>query len=213
VFMQADEILAEAWKAVQKSKVPEHLQAVALQEAVSLISGRAGEPIGRGGSNGTGTQRTRAKAGPTKRTKADDSSGSGTTPDEKAFFANLAKESGVSETDLRDVFELHPDGTVSVQVATKDLGPSKQAQTRTVVALIAGARSHGLEESSVSGEAVRNEVTRKRCYDQANYTSKHIGGMKGFNSGAKGDIILTSKWLPEFEAAVNQALGRDADSE
>jgi len=137
-------------------------------------------------------------------------------PDEATFFERVASESGVPEKDLRDVLVLTGDGKVQVSQPAKDLGKSNSAQARTVVALVGGARSNGLEEDPVDADAVRAEVARKRCFDQSNFAQYVLGPMKGFNAGSdRTQIRRTSKWVDEFTAAVNQALGKtdDADEE
>ena len=124
------------------------------------------------------------------------------------FFARMAHESGVSETDLRDVLSVAADGKVSVTPATRKLGTTIAEQARTVIALVASARGVGLEEDPVSAEQVRAEVKRKGCYDSRNFHN-HLGALNGFNSGSsRNQIVLTSKWIDEFKAAVAKAHGR-----
>jgi hypothetical protein len=123
------------------------------------------------------------------------------------FFARLAHESGVSETDLRDVLSFAADGKVSATPATRRLGTRTAEQARTVIALVASARGIGLGEDPVNAEQVRAEVKRKGCYDPKNFAN-HLGALNGFNSGAnRNQIVLTSKWLDEFKAAVQKARG------
>ncbi len=79
-----------------------------------------------------------------------------------------------------------------------------------MVALVAGARSKGLGEKPVDAKAVRDEADRKHCFDSNNFSGSHIGGMKGFNKSGRKHILVTSKWVGEFQAAIDQALGRSA---
>ena len=93
---------------------------------------------------------------------------------------------------------------------TRKLGASKSEQAKTVIALVAGGRAFGLGERPINATAVRDEVKRKNCYDQANYATKHLGALDGFNrGGSSAEIVTTSKWVGEFAAAVAQALGRN----
>jgi hypothetical protein len=133
---------------------------------------------------------------------------SGVQHDTGDFFSRLAYESGVSETDLRDVLNLTDGKTVMVTPATRTLGSTKSEQARNVIALVASARGIGLAESPVDAEQVRAELRRKGCYDRPNFAGKHLGPLRGFNAGAQGQIVLTSKWVDEFKAAVAKALGR-----
>ena len=192
--MEADAILREAWAAVEKSGVPESVHEAAFKEAVRIVRGDV-----------PGTSMPGAE-GPGERIGG--SPGEDGPPDESAFFAELSRESGVSEKDLRDVLHLTADRKVQVTPPTKDLGTSVAAQAKSVIALVAGARSHGLGERPVDAEAVRQEVERKRCYQSNNFAASHLGPMRGFNAGSnRNEILLTSRWVDEFKAAVAQARG------
>lgn len=200
--MNVDELLAEAWSAVKKSGVPEALQPVAFKEAVDFL--RSGN--GHGTSPATPSRRRGVRKPPSSGKDVPD-----LIPDEAEFFKQLANESGLPEPDLRDILHLTADGKVQVTPPTKDLGTSAAEQAKTVVALVASARSKGLAEKPVNAEAVRREVERKHCYQANNFASKHLGPMKGFNAGSnKDEILVTSRWLEEFRAAVGKAHGRTA---
>lgn len=198
--MDVSEVLSRAWKAVEDSGIPEGLQAVALKEAIEILRD-ASAPAARS---------TARSAAPTKvAAGASHAPDASATVDEDAFFGALAKESGVPEHDLRDTFQLADGGTVHVIAATKDLGSTVAEQARTVIALVAGARGRGLNEKPVSAEAVRDEVKRKHCWQANNFALQHLGRLKGFNAGAShNDILLTSKWVEEFAAAVAKAHGQ-----
>lgn len=175
VRMEANELLRRAWEAVEASGVPESLYETAFREALDHL--RAKE----GGSSSASTRDAgalgRRRGGPASR-----STGAGSeaakkqaapSVDEDTFFATLAHESGVEETDLRDVLSLS--GTnVHVTAATRVLGANKAQQARTITALVAGARGFGLGERPIDASAVRDEVKRKHAYDQSNYSTKHL---------------------------------------
>jgi hypothetical protein len=210
--MEADELIAKAWKAVEKAGLPEALQPTAFKEAVDYL--RSLEAPGSSpkpeGATGTTAKRSPTKRAATKRaasTPADPNDAP--SVDEDTFFADLSAESGLPENDLRDVLNLTKDGKVQVAPPTRLLGKSQADQAKTVVALVASGRSKGLGEKPVDAEAVRREVDRKGCFQSNNFASKHLAVMKGFNAGStKNEILLTSKWLEEFKAAVDIALER-----
>jgi hypothetical protein len=128
--------------------------------------------------------------------------------DEETFFAQLATESGVDEKDLRDVLTLSGD-SVLVTPATRQLGSSTAEQAKTVIPLVASARCFGLGERPVDAKAVRAELARKNCYQERKFAERHLGPLRGFNAGANSQqIVTTSRWVEEFTAAVNRALGR-----
>lgn len=200
--MDADELLTKAWNAVEKSGVPESLYAVAFKEAIDFLRSDSGTKI---------DLRDVTKEKPPEPVKDVNGNGHGekTRPNEATFFATLARESGVPETDLRDVLQLTATGDVEVMQPGRSLENSRAEQAQTVIALVAGARAIGLGERPVTADAVRKEVARKNAYDQANFASKHLGPMRGFNAGSnRTQIVLGSRWVEEFTAAVNRALGR-----
>jgi hypothetical protein len=215
--METDEILKKAWQAVRESGVPEPLQEAAFNRAVDLLSGGDGEAPAGSGRGGKRSGRRRGTPAAGKRRKPRKASTERTpqdVPDQDTFFKRIAGESGVADKKLRDVLVLTKDGKVQVSPPTKDLGTSRAEQAKTVVALVAGARSYGLAEDPVNADAVRREAERKRCYDLNNFAAKSLAPMKGFNAGSdRTEIRLTSKWLDEFKAAVAKAGGTDTNGE
>lgn len=205
--MDVDELLLRAWEAVKKAGLPEPVQGVALKEAVRYLRDEQAEASSRPGAGG----RSKAKRNGVQRgqkTRQGDPADAVQTVDESTFFSQLANESGVDEHDLRDILNFTADGRVQVSPPTKDLGRSAAEQAKSVLALVASARSVGLGERPVDAEAVRREVERKRCYQPNNFASKHLGPMKGFNAGStKKEILVTSRWLDDFKAAVATVQG------
>jgi hypothetical protein len=205
--VDADDLLKKAWKAVEKSGIPEPLQQVAFQEAVAFLrSEGTAEP--RNGERVSTPARARATQQAKPGKPSTGRSGERVAVDESTFFRQLADESGMPEADLRDILTLGTNGDVHVTPPTRRLGTSIATQARTVIALVAGARSKGLGERPVNAEAVRNEAHRKGCYDKNNFAN-HLRPMNGFNAGAsKAEIVPTSRWLDDFRTAVNQVHGR-----
>jgi len=208
--MDTSELLKRAWEAVEKSGIPESLHGVAFPEAVADIRASEGGNASSGArtaARGPGKSQAKPKGG----AKAATAESSTPSVDEHTFFADLAHESGVDEADLRDVLGLSG-GSVVVNPPTRKLGTTKAQQARTITALVAGARAFGLGERPINAVAVRAEVRRKNAYDENNYASKHLGELQGFNRGGNNaEMVTTSKWVSEFVAAVDQALGRTED--
>lgn len=200
--MKADELLRQAWDAVQKAGVPEPLHEVAFSEAVDFL--RHGETDGDTGDTKQDQQKKKVK-----RTAQEPEAGSDDGPvDEASLFSELSDESGVSEQDLRDVLNVKGSEVQVIQRA-KDLGNSAAVQARTVIALVAGARAKGLGERPVDTETVRKELRRKHIYSSGNFAAQHLGRLKGFNPGSTSEeILLNTHWLAEFKAAVEQARGQ-----
>jgi hypothetical protein len=218
--MEAHEILKKAWDAVKAADLPESMQEAAFREAVALIRDEHGSATdGGGGPPSNRSTSRRAPATPIRGNRqaaiADDaeSQSASTPPDEATFFAKLSHESGVSETDLRDILSLGSSGEVHVTPPTRVLGASRADQARTVTSLIVAARAIGLGEAPIDADAVRKEVDRKHAYDSGNYGSTVVGRLAGVNYGGdRGKLVLTSKWVGEFVAAVNRAHERSSDS-
>jgi hypothetical protein len=209
------DLLQTAWRAVQHSNVPDQVHGVAFQEAVAML--RA-EPLAQTGRSGGKTHRkSRRRSLPTaasgRTVQIDSSDGAETRParaiPEAEFFSSLSEESGVPEEELRQVFHLANGGT-SVQVLppTRNLGKSRAEQAQTVVVLMSGARFGGMGESPVQADEVRAECSRKNCYDQNNFASKHVGPLKGFNLLGTKQIAINPKWVSEFDASVARIVGR-----
>jgi hypothetical protein len=214
-LMEVDELMRRAWEAVKKSGVPEHLQETAFKEAVAALREQEEGSDTGDTETGAGTstrRRTTTKRAAGKKTSAKRAGEAEPTdvliPDEGTFFAQLADESGVDEQDLRDIFQLTRQGEVRITSPTRRLGDNVADQARSVVALVGGARAHGLGERPVNAKAVRAELDRKNCYDVTNFSSKHLGPMRGFNTGGRDEIVLTSRWVNDFKSAVDQAHGR-----
>jgi hypothetical protein len=209
--MDTSDLLKRAWEAVEASGVPEFLQEVAFREAVEHLRAESDTPVGAGSghSDGDGNVKTRKKTTGRKQPAAN--SNADAPVDEDTFFSRLAEESGVDETDLRDVLALSGN-TVHVTPATRKLGDSRAQGARNVTALVAGAKAFGLGEDPVDAIAVHDELKRKNLWDPNNFAGNHLGALAGFNQGAnRTEIRTTSKWDKDFTDAVDQALGRNKD--
>jgi hypothetical protein len=226
VPLDPGDILRRAWASVEASGVPESLYETALKEAVAILRDE-GKPSGAGG---TGPSQDRGGSEPAKPSKmtgrrasssrksapkqATAGESSVVVPDENTFFERLAHESGVEDGKLRDILQFKADGTVAVTPPTRTLGSSKAVQARTVVALVAPARMFGLGEKPVNAEKVRAECQRKNCFDSANFGAAVVGKLNGVNYGtSKSELVVTAKWVGEFQTAVAVASGEAADAE
>ena len=205
--MEVEELLSRAWAAVEASGVPEPVQGVALKEAIDFLrSENQTESPPPPPRQQQQQRRQRARGTPKPPEGARD------LPDEASAFNRLADESGVDEADLRDVLQFTRDGEVHVTPPTRSLGNNLADQARTVITLVASARRIGLGENPVSAAAVRAELERKRVYNRNKFASQHLGPLKGFNAGGDyTEIVLTSKWVEEFKAAVERVHGRESE--
>ncbi len=206
--MDVNDLLSRAWSAVEESGVPESLYPVAFKEAIDHLRGEDDERGSRSESK-RGT-RSESKRGRSRKKKETETSQD--APDEDTFFADLASESGETEQDLKDVLRLTNEGKVQIIPPTKDLGDSVAEQARNAIALVAGARARGLQETPVNADAVRDELKRKHCWNGGNFAATHLGPMKGFNAGSdRKEIVLSSKWVDDFCASIAKLHGRGSD--
>jgi hypothetical protein len=203
--VDVEELLKDAWAAVQKAGVPEPLQGVALKEAIDYLRQATGDHNGQPLPRPQSQRQSSRKRGSSRKGKTREEP-TGELPDEATFFSKLASESGLEEKVLRDVLQLK-EGTVHVIPPTRMLGTSKAEQTRRVIALVAGSHAHGLDRSPVDAEAVRVETKRKKCFDTANFAAI-LKKLKGFSPGStRSEIMVGSKWIEEFKEAVEAAAG------
>jgi hypothetical protein len=203
LHMGVEKLLKEAWVAVEKAGVPVPLQEIAFKEAVDYLRHAAGDGDEFRASRPPKKRPSRKSSG-SKSEASQTQSPPRPQQDEKTFFSELANESGVDEKLLRDVLQLKEDA-VHVIPPTRRLGKSKAEQTRRVIALVAGAYTHGLATSPVDAEVVRAEAKRKRCFDPANFAAT-LKKLKGFSQGSdKNEIMVGSKWLDEFQEAITTA--------
>jgi hypothetical protein len=207
--MDTSELLRRAWQAVEDSGVPESMQEAAFREAVADIRlGSAPAPVATASARQAAGQRKGRKPSLATTTPSPGEGDRPTPVNEETFFAQLSNESGVDEGDLRDVLALSGE-TVLVTPPTRQLGSNAAEQAKTVIPLVAAARSFGLGERPVDARAVRAELDRKNCYQERKFAERHLGPLRGFNAGANpSQIVTTSRWVEEFTASVNRVLGR-----
>ena len=121
--MDVDELIERAWQAVEKAGVSEVAQPAALQEAIAFIREQDGSPIGNTGGERPSPSKSRSRAQSRSKPRQPDEP-SEDQPDESGFFVTLASESGVAETELRDVL-LYKNGRVTVAPPTRVFGGTK----------------------------------------------------------------------------------------
>ncbi len=201
--MDTTNLLKAAWEAVESAGVPEHLQETAFKEAVAYLRAQADGRPAKGG-NGVGGEGKSGRSGGEQAARGGSSGGGGGD-----FYTRLAHETGVEVDDLRHVLELvdGADGqAVKVIQPARLLGSSKAEQTRTVVALVGGARRAGLGEDPVLSKAVREECKSKGCLDR-NF-SANIDDLNGYTLSGRTKLVLSgTRWVPAFKAAVDRLTG------
>lgn len=205
--MDADEVLAKAWQAVQNSGVPESLYDTAFKEAVQLLSPRADPdqvPRARRDAPLPPAPPSNEVSGVTSESPASE------PVDSSALFSTLASESGVDEAALIEVFYFDADGTPHINVPGRKLGSSMTAKVRNIATGLAGVRYYVSDQPSLGVEAVRAEATLKSAYDVSNF-GLHISSVPGATVSGSGSSKVLRVKPNEIEAAfkamVNSARG------
>lgn len=178
--MNVSKQLSQAWADVEAAGLPEHVQGVALAEALRIRGGGTGAPSGSGNGDSSG----KGEGGPAKKAAAKPKAAGGgagaVSPDapidEEAFFAAIARETDVSVDTLESLIFIK-DGIPRVNVTRRALGSSLKQGQVTVATLIGVARHFGLGEAEVQDSAVREECQRLGIFDR-NFAS-NVKGIPG----------------------------------
>lgn len=222
--METAVLLKNAWEAVVESGVPANMQDAAFKAAIGHLNGTGGKPSSGSSITKADTVAVAQKAGISKKRTTAKRQSNGTNvssstdavlsqmPDETTFFAAVAKETDVSEADLRDVFHI-ADGKLELKVASKDLGDSAKAATVTVTALVAGAVFAGTDHKSLPVGEVHDVCRAKRCHGDTN-ASKYVRATPNLavvGSGSSSALTHRSGWQSGFAKTVDRVLGKSDD--
>lgn len=202
--MNVSEKLKQAWSDVEESGLPEHVQGLALVEALRM---RFGGPVVQ-------------QVGPDPKKKVDpipakaknpvsaETGGEGATSvDEAAFFAAIERETGVSADTLETIIFLK-DGAPCINAPRRMLGQSLKQSQVNVAALITVARHFGLGEAEVPDLAVRAECQRLNVFDR-NFAA-NVKGMAGIlQTGDRTKVFkIRAAAIDTFAASVAAVSGQ-----
>ena len=187
--MDVKKIFADAWVVVEGAGLPEHVQPVAFEQAVRLLTGGTTPAPASftppAGATGTVKHENRGANGePAKSSDAETSSGS--IVDEDGFFATFADESGIDAATLRSIYFIS-NGQVRLSLSRRVLGASLAKKNRTVAMLTLGARHYVNGDMALKITDVR-EAIKPHGYDPTRNLSKHLDDIAGTQAvGAKND--------------------------
>lgn len=171
--MDVSENLKKAWSDVEAASLPEHVQAIALAEALRMRFG-GGQSVEEKAAGPTRTNQSPTK--PKVSASGDATGDSGAAVDADSFFAAVERETGVSADTLETIFFLK-DGVPCINAPRRMLGQSLKQSQVIVTTLITVARHFGLGEAEVPGLAVRAECQRLNVFDR-NFAS-NVKGIAG----------------------------------
>ncbi|MBF4569502.1 hypothetical protein ITJ57_12095 [Plantibacter sp. VKM Ac-2880] len=198
--MEIEELLARAWSAVEKARIPEPLQEYAFKEAITRISAH----------EGTGAAlATPSPPKPQEANAAEDSSAAATTLTDAQLFAKFSKESTVAQGLLEQVFYFEG-GIPHLNGPKAKFGSNLADQSRAVALGLTAAYDYALDEQSTPASTIRAECDRLKCDPGTNFakamngltTVNYVGASKKKTTRVKGEV--TSDALKKL---VNSVLG------
>lgn len=165
--MDVSQILKQAWAAVQDADLPQEIQHIAFREATRLVASTelgSSQPTSlvTGGHDGSkaatiGT----APAG----------AGSDLRAAEGVMIGKLSSHTNIDVDKLSQLVHLEGD-ELRVSLPAVKLGKNNAEKTRAIAQILAIARDCGLDEPETPFELIRAEVSRLKCYDNANFSSQ-----------------------------------------
>lgn len=208
--MDVSKQLAQAWADVEAAGLPEHVQGVALVEALRMRGADTAAPS----RSGDGDSGVKPKGGPPKRAAAKPKAAGGggavagpdAPVDEESFFAAIARETDVPVDTLESLIFIK-DGAPRLNVTRRALGSSLKQGQITVATLIVVARHFGLGEAEVQDSAVREECQRLGIFDR-NFAG-NVKGIPGLlQTGDRSKVFkVRAAGVDSFVATVGALTG------
>lgn len=198
--MNVSDELKQAWSDVEAASLPEHVQAIALGEALRM---RAGGQAATQQEN----------PGPKINSRQSPAKSTGVSPSEavpgevdESFFAKIERETGESTGTLETIIFLK-DGAPSISAPKRMLGRSLKQSQVNVTTLITVARHFGLGETEISDSVVRAECQRLGVFDR-NFAS-NVKGIAGIlQSGDRTKVFkIRANAIDAFASAVAAVSG------
>jgi hypothetical protein len=190
--------LRKAYEAVTAAEIPERLQEAAFREAMRILSPSIqshvtinpvapGQVVGGAGVPAPGD----GDAVP--------------AVSEEEMYARVAQQTGADGDKIE-----HMDGDVpKITIPGLKLGKNNAEKTRAIAQILTIVRGFGLGENDTPLDVVRNEATRLKCYDSANFAAQ-LSKLDGFvltGSGQSRRIRAKASGIQAFPALVDRLIG------
>ena len=172
--MELSESIKTAWKAVQDSGIPEHVQELAFKEALRLLLGAAVPAVPAVPSSAS--PKTPASGGNTG--SSGDIDGDDSDISEGEVMSAVAEETGVSVEKLEQIFHIDQ-GVVKLTGPSTRFGGSTADKARNIALIVTVVRKLGMGHSDTSFEVIKNAADSKHAYDSKNFTPKHMTTVTG----------------------------------
>lgn len=186
--MSVGDVLAAAWAEVEKAGLPDHLQPLAFQEAVRLLSTNVVPEVTMNGVGASSKQQasgTSARGRPKKSAASKTQPSTPTTTDlvvpdisEDEFYDSIVRATGVDRDKLSRVMVVD-NGLPRITLRAAQLGQSARERMVAVTKLIVVARTCGLGEKEVRLTNARKACEALRCLDSPNF-NKCVNRLDGF---------------------------------
>ncbi|GIG41946.1 hypothetical protein [Cellulomonas phragmiteti] len=199
--MDAKQVLGEAWQAVEAAGLPEHVQAVALEQAVALIT----REVGAGNGKPVNPAPRPPSSAPAQ-INPDTARGEANL-DEDEFFRKFAEESDVAEDVLRSVYHVK-DESVRIAVSRKSLGTSIADKSRNLAALLLGPRYYVDGKPNVTVREVREAASSQFAFDPTRNLAKYLEAVPGTISVGQGNEKSVRGQSGKFDAPFKELVER-----
>ncbi|WP_157931244.1 hypothetical protein [Mycobacteroides abscessus] len=211
-------ILADAWRAVEASKVPAQVREAAFTHAAHLLSGSPpAYSGGRGDSPKTSPATKAGKGAHTAPSSASTASegrdAAESAPDGDTFYANLSKHTDVELDVLEDLFHYSPT-KITLNVTGRQLGTSLKQKQQAAGVLLSVAYQYGLGHSTTSVKVIREECSRLRAVDHNLPTYlRDTAGIRLVGDSRVKDIQLRDAALDLFKKEAERIAGKSKAAE
>ena len=220
IAMDTAEALKRAMQALRDADIPQELWETALPLALADIRGAtaAPPPVTPPPASGSGPLPRKAAASKKARAPRGGARASSATdepsilidlPDEGTLFKKVEAETGVTASDLSDLFHIES-GRVQIKVPGRQLGANGKAGTITIAGLLAGLVFAGTQHRKLPFREINEHCKAKNVFHDKN-SSTYIKATPGFAAvGPAGALYLTTKtgWQDEFARAAGRALNK-----
>lgn len=202
--MDPSEVLKQAWRAVEEADLPNHIQPIAFREAMRVLAPASAPLRARTAADRVGTTEFSNGGGGNAR-KSPESEEAATGAGEEEIVNNVVQHTGVDRDKLESL--VHLDGNaIRLSIPGMKLGKNNAEKTRTVAQILTIVRGFGLNEKETPLEAIRDEATRLKCYDAANFSST-LTKLNGFvitGTGANRRIRAKPTGIEAFASLVDR---------
>lgn len=199
--VELTESIKSAWKAVQDSGVPEHVQEVAFKECLGSLLGSA--PTTRHSDS----PKTSASGGINGGNG--DIDGDMPAIDEAEVVNAVAEETGVPAENLEQIFHVDQ-GVVKLIGSGSRFGSSTADKARNIALIVTVVRKLGMGKQDTSFEVIKGAVDSKHAYDSKNFAPRHMTTVTG--CVVKGDsksrrLEAKGAGISAFASVVDKVLG------